>query len=183
MGFADDKELNEYRNIMKPPEIDEFRDGFNWKTVIGAIFLGFIMMPASEYLLLVIGPDATMGSAARWVTIILFAEVSKRSFKDLRMQELFTLHYMTGLALASPFQGYLWKQYVVQSEFVQAMGIAQELPSWAFPSAASIAEHGPTFFTKAWIPVIGLTMFGVIVSILDLDSALRAADQKALCRR
>ena len=167
MGFVDDKELNEYRNIMQPPDVTEYRDGFNWKTVIGALFLGFIMMPASKYLALVIGPNATVGSAARWVTIILFAEISKRSFKDLKMQELYTLHYMTGLALASPFQGYLWKQYVVQSEFVQAMGIAQELPSWAFPSAASLAEHGPTFFTSAWVPVIALTMFGVIISKVD----------------
>lgn len=167
MSFIDDKELNEYRNIMKPPDTKEFEDGFNWKTVVGAIFLGFVMLPASEYLSLVIGSDSTINQAARWVTIILFAEVSKRSFKSLKMQELYTLHYMTGLALASPFEGYLWKQYVVQSEFVQAMGIAQELPSWAFPSAKSIAENGPTFFSEAWIPVIAITMFGVIISKVD----------------
>lgn len=167
MSFIDDKELNEYRKIMEPPEVTEFQDGFSWKTVAGAVFLGFIMLPASEYLTLVIGSDHTINTAARWVTIILFAEISKRSFKDLRMQELYTLHYMTGLALASPFEGYLWKQYVVQSEFVQAMGIAQDLPSWAFPSAASIQEHGPTFFTRAWLPVIFLTMFGIIISKID----------------
>lgn len=164
MSFLDDKELNEYRNIMKPPEAGGFEDGFNWKTIAGAIFLGFIMMPASEYLSLFLGSDASISEAARWVTIILFAEISRRSFKDLKMQELYTLHFMTGLAMSSPFEGYLWKQYFVQSEFANAMGIAQELPSWAFPSAESIRQNGPTFFTVEWMPVLALTMFGLVMS-------------------
>ena len=167
MSFADDKELNEYRNIMLPPDTGGFADGFNWKTVVGAFFLGFVMMPASIYLALVVGPEAQFQAAARWVTIILFAEISKRSFKDLKMQELYVLHFMTGLAMAMPFEGFLWKQYIVQSDFAKGMGIAQELPWWAFPSEEVIRAHGRTFFTAAWIPAIAITMFGLVITKVD----------------
>ena len=49
-----DKELEQYRRLMEPPE--HFEDGFTWKTVIGAIFLGMLIMPGSMYLSLVVGP-------------------------------------------------------------------------------------------------------------------------------
>jgi len=167
MSFVDDKELNEYRNIMKPPDTGGFMDGFNWKTVVGAFFLGFVMMPASSYLALVVGPEAQFQAAARWVTIILFAEISKRSFKDLKMQELYVLHFMTGLAMAMPFEGFLWKQFMVQSDFAKGIGIAQELPWWAFPSEESIRANGRTFFTMAWVPAVALTMFGLVITKVD----------------
>ena len=98
MSFIDDKELNEYRNIMKPPKATRFEDGFSWKTVAGAIFLGFLVNPATDYLSLVIGNDANIGGAMKWVLVILFAEIAKRSFTSLRSQELYTLHFMAGAA-------------------------------------------------------------------------------------
>ena len=84
MSFTDDKELQEYRNIMKPPKVDEFRDGFGWKTFMGALFLGFIVNPATEYLSLVIGSDASIANAMKWVLIIIFSEIAKRSFTNLK---------------------------------------------------------------------------------------------------
>ena len=66
MAFGHDKEIQEYRNLMQPP--DTFEDGFNWKTVLGAVFLGFIMMPGSMYLSLVVGTGGSITEAARWVT-------------------------------------------------------------------------------------------------------------------
>ena len=93
MAFGNDKEIQEYRNLMHPP--DTFEDGFNWKTVLGAVFLGFIMMPGSMYLSLVVGTGGSITEAARWVTIILCAEVARRSFKDLRMQEVYILYYLS----------------------------------------------------------------------------------------
>ena len=55
MPFTDDKELQEYRDIMKPPMVEDFQDGFGWKTFIGVLFLGFVVNPATDYLSLVIG--------------------------------------------------------------------------------------------------------------------------------
>ena len=87
----EDKELKEYRDLLETP--DHFEEGFDWKTVIGAIFIGFLMMPGSMYLQLVIGTG--IGPAARWVTIILFAELAKRSYSELKQQEIFLLYYIS----------------------------------------------------------------------------------------
>jgi hypothetical protein len=163
--YTQDKELEQYRRLMEPPE--EFADGFTWKTVVGAIFLGMLIMPGSMYLSLVVGPEANMDSAARWVTIILFAEVARRSFKELKMQEIYIFYYMAGLAMASPFQGLLWNQYLVQSDYANAMGVAQEIPAWWAPSADVIRAQGHTFFTKAWLGPIMLIIVGLLVSRLD----------------
>ncbi|HCN09056.1 MAG TPA: peptide transporter [Lentisphaeria bacterium] len=167
MAFGHDKEIQEYRNLMQPP--DTFEDGFNWKTVLGAVFLGFIMMPGSMYLALVVGTGGSITEAARWVTIILFAEVARRSFKDLRMQEVYILYYMAGLALSSHFQGQglLWNQYLVQSDYAHAMGIAQDIPTWIAPSAATIQAEGANFFTASWLPAILMVAFIMIITKID----------------
>ena len=48
--------------------------------------------PGFMYLQLVIGTG--IGPAARWVTIILFAEIAKRAYTELKQQEIFLLYYM-----------------------------------------------------------------------------------------
>jgi hypothetical protein len=160
-----DIELEKYRQLMKPPDV--FEDGFNWRTVIGAIFLGFVMMPGAMYLALMVGTGSSITSASQWVTIILFAEVARRSLKDLKMQEIYILYYMAGLAMVSPFQGLLWNQFFVQSDFVNAMGIAQEVPSWVAPQAESIREAGRTFFTRAWIAPVCFISLALIIHYID----------------
>ena len=80
-----EQELDRYRGLISPPEV--FADGFNWRTVISAVFLGFIMMPGAMYLSLVVGNVGSIATASQWVTIILFAEIARRSLKDLKMQE------------------------------------------------------------------------------------------------
>ncbi|MBD3292176.1 MAG: hypothetical protein GF393_04575, partial [Armatimonadia bacterium] len=64
MALRETLELAEYRSLMEAP--DQFEDGFGWQTVIGAFFIGFVMMPGSIYLGLVAGQ--TMGPAAEWTT-------------------------------------------------------------------------------------------------------------------
>ena len=150
---------------MEPPQ--EFEDGFSWKTVVGAIFLGIVMMPASMYLALFAGSGGAIGSASQWVTIIIFAEIARRSFKDLKMQEVFILYYMAGIAVSSPFSGLLWNQYLVQSDFAKALGIAQQIPSWWAPPEAQIHEAGRTFFSRIWLAPIALTAAGLITGTLD----------------
>ncbi|EPR44131.1 hypothetical protein dsx2_1875 [Desulfovibrio sp. X2] len=151
----DDKELNEYRDLLKPPE--RFEEGFDWKTIVGAVFIGFLMMPGSMYLQLVIGQG--IGPAARWVTIILFAEIAKRSYTNLKQQEIFLLYYMAGAAMASPFHGLLWNQYLVQSDAARMLGLTDLIPSWVAPPPGSESLAHRTFFSRDWlIPV--LLLFG-----------------------
>jgi len=159
----EDKELQEYRDLLKPP--DHFEEGFDWKTVVGAIFIGFLMMPGSMYLQLVMGTG--IGPAARWVTIILFAELAKRSYTELKQQEIFLLYYMAGAALASPFQGLLWNQYLVQSDAAQMLGLTEFIPTWVAPQPGSESLLERTFFHRDWMTPILLLMGSQIIQRID----------------
>ena len=77
----------------------KFEDGFTIKTVIGGLFIAFIMLPGAIYLGLVAGQG--LGAAAQWVTIVLFAEIARRSFMPLKRQEIYILFYVAG-ALVRP---------------------------------------------------------------------------------
>jgi hypothetical protein len=159
----EDKELKEYRDLLTTP--DHFEEGFDWKTVIGAIFIGFLMMPGSMYLQLVIGTG--IGPAARWVTIILFAEIARRSYTDLKQQEIFILYYMAGAALASPFQGLLWSQYLVQSDAAKMLGLAEYIPAWVAPAGDSMSLVERTFFHRDWMIPILLLVGSQVIQRID----------------
>jgi hypothetical protein len=159
----EDKELQEYRDLLKAPS--QFEEGFDWKTVVGAIFIGFLMMPGSMYLQLVIGTG--IGPAARWVTIILFAELAKRSYSDLKQQEIFLLYYMAGAALSTPFQGLLWNQYLVQSDAARMLGVTEYIPSWVAPAPESESLVERTFFHRDWLIPILLLIGTQIIQRID----------------
>ena len=159
----EDKELQEYRDLLETP--DHFEEGFDWKTIVGAIFIGFLMMPGSMYLQLVIGTG--IGPAARWVTIILFAELAKRSYSELKQQEIFLLYYMAGAALATPFQGLLWNQYLVQSDAARMLGVAEFIPTWVAPAMESDSLVERTFFHRDWLIPILLLIGTQIIQRID----------------
>lgn len=153
----EERELAEYRSIMEEPE--SYEDGLTWVGLVGAIFIGFIMMPASIYLGLVAGE--TMGPAAVWVTIILFTEIAKRSFVQLKRQEVYMLYYLAGgltgmvgaAALSGgPFATLIWNQYLATSP--AAASFSGDLPSWVAPAAGSPALVQRTFFHPDWMPAI-----------------------------
>lgn len=158
-----DKELQEYRDLMKPPST--FEEGFDWKTIIGAVFIGFLMMPGSMYLQLVIGQG--IGPAARWVTIILFAEIAKRSYTELKQQEIFLLYYMAGAALASPFSGLLWSQYLVQSDAAKILGLTEFIPTWVAPQPGSDSLLERSFLHRDWLIPILLLVGSQIIQRID----------------
>jgi hypothetical protein len=159
----EDKELQEYRDLLQTP--DRFEEGFDWKTFVGAIFIGFLMMPGSMYLQLVIGSG--IGPAARWVTIILFAELAKRSYSQLKQQEIFLLYYMAGAALATPFQGLLWNQYLVQSDAARMLGLTEFIPTWVAPPPDSTSLVERTFFHRDWLIPILLLVGTQIIQRID----------------
>ena len=149
-------------------DAEEFVDGFSWKTVIGALFIGFIMMPGSIYLGLIAGQG--MGPAAEWVTIILFMEVARRSYQTLKKQEIYLLYYIgaalttqvAGIAIAGgPFASLIWSSYVVNTPIAHALGITQGLVNapWAAVTGDSPGLLNRTFFSADWLPAIGLLMF------------------------
>lgn len=157
--MKEDKELEQYRSLLTPPAT--FVDGFSVRSVVGCIFIGLVMMPASMYLSLLAGGD--LSGAARWVTVILFVELARRSFTTLKQPEIFILFYMAGAAIASPFSGFLWAQYYANSEAVTKLGIA--LPSWYVPDASVLAQRN--FFHPAWLAPIGMVVLGQLLGRLD----------------
>uniref|UniRef100_I2Q373 Peptide transporter n=1 Tax=Desulfovibrio sp. U5L TaxID=596152 RepID=I2Q373_9BACT len=159
----DDKELAEYRDLLPAPT--HFEEGFDWKTIVGAVFIGFLMMPGSMYLQLVIGSG--IGPAARWVTIILFAEIAKRAYTELKQQEIFLLYYMAGAAMASPFHGLLWSQYLVQSDAAKMLGLTDLIPTWIAPGPESDSLVSRTFFHRDWLVPILLLVGSQIVQRID----------------
>lgn len=131
-----------------------YEEGFTIKTVIGAFFVGFIMMPGSIYLGLLVGGG--LGAAAQWVTIVLFNEVARRSFMPLRRQEIYILYYVAGaLAGAGSFYGFIWLQYFIQSPAAISFGIAGNVPTWAIPKADSYAITHRTFLHRDFlVPIV-----------------------------
>ena len=159
----DDKELAEYRDLLPTPT--HFEEGFDWKTIVGAVFIGFLMMPGSMYLQLVIGTG--IGPAARWVTIILFAEIAKRAYTELKQQEIFLLYYMAGAAMASPFHGLLWNQYLVQSDAAKMLGLTDLIPLWVAPGPESDSLLARTFLHRDWLVPILLLVGSQIIQRID----------------
>ena len=131
-----DPELELYRGLVDQPET--FEEGFDIKAIIGALFVGLVMMPGAIYLSLVAG--SSLGPAAQWTTVILFTEVARRSFVTLRKQEIYILLYIAGaLASGGAFSGVMFDQYFVRSPAAAGMGIANEVPSWVVPGPHSPA--------------------------------------------
>ena len=151
-------------------EPTEFQEGFTAKTVVGALFVGLIMMPGAIYLGLMVGQE--LGPAAEWTTIILFTEVARRSFTSLRRQELYIIFYMAaaltgtigGLALSGgPFAGLIWNQYLRQSPAVFNFGIAHLIPDWVAPPPGSQAYIQRTFLHHDWLIPILLMLLGNVL--------------------
>ena len=69
--------------------------------MVGTLFVCLIMLPGAIYLGLVAGQS--LGSAAQWVTIVLFSEIARRSFLPLKRQEIYCLFYMAGALAATGF--------------------------------------------------------------------------------
>ncbi len=150
-------DLTSYRDLMQPPT--RFREGFTMRTVAGAFFVGFIMMPGAIYMGLIAG--ASFGAAAEWVTIILFSELARRSFSSLTRQEIYLIYYIAGglagviggtMLAGGPFGQLVWNQYLVQSQAAAGFGIAEHVPEWVAPPIGSDALMGRSFLHRAWIP-------------------------------
>ena len=166
------EEIEEYRDLLQTP--DEFADGFNAKTIVGALFVSIVMVPGNIYLELMIG--GSIGAAAQWVTIILFIELAKRSFTVLKRQEIYLLYYVT-IALvnreSNAFEGLLWNQYFVQSPAVVQFGIQKALGElwWFAPKANSEALIERTFLHADWFWPIALLILGTIMGRIAWFSA------------
>jgi len=159
--MREDRELLEFRNLMPQPE--SFDEGFGWRTVAMALFVGLLMAPAQMYMQLVAGIE--MGPAAQWVTVILYVEVARRAFTELKRPEIFVLFYMCGAVIHST-GGLLWHQFLVQSEELRKMGITEYIPTWFAPGNPDVLSMR-SFFMRQWLVPIALMLLMLFITRLD----------------
>jgi len=76
-----------------------FESGLTLKVILGALFVGLLMMPGSIYLSLVAGQSGA--GEAPWVAVILFTELARRSLTSVRRQELYMLLSLAGAAVGA----------------------------------------------------------------------------------
>lgn len=163
------------------PEAAPYEHGFNLRTVAAALFVGLVMLPGAIYLGLVTGQSMT--GAAEWVTIIVFIEITKRTFGKLKTQEVIILYWISGgLVLmggklgsavnlfGGPFGGLVWDQYLIQSP--QAIGLAEHIPKWVVPPLGSTALESRSFFHKDWwilgeAPYLGPVLILIVVMVIS----------------
>ncbi|MGI6595258.1 MAG: OPT/YSL family transporter [Candidatus Ratteibacteria bacterium] len=162
----------------EPGRMEPFQEGFNVRTIIAALFIGFIMLPGAIYLGLMTGGG--IAGAAQWVTVILLVEIAKRSFIELKKQEVYII-YMLAASLVSAglifgtagltlqggaFSDLIWRQYLVQSPYAQSFKLHEHMPLWAMPPANSEALLKRTFLSRVWlIPILLLIIHNVLFKI------------------
>ncbi len=149
---------------------EPYEGGFTWRTVLGAFFICFVMLPGIIFMGLMIGQD--LGTAAEWVTIILFVEVSRRAFITLRKQELYILKYTAsqltsvagGLSLGGGvFAWLVWHRYMRNSEAFHSFGISHEVADWVAPYGE---EAYQSFLSSAWFPALSVMLMAMLLSKL-----------------
>jgi hypothetical protein len=156
-----DRELELYRSVIETPT--EFKNGFTWVAVAGALFCGLLMMPGAIYLGLMTGG----GIAAAWVTLIIFSEISRRAMRTLSKQELVILLMVAGaMAGGGPMAQLVWRQYLVQSDAIRDIGLLGKFPSWFAPAPGSEAITSRALWHPEWlVPILLMAFMSVIGSI------------------
>lgn len=147
---------------LEPPR--EFKDGFGWTTVLGVFFCGLVMMPGGIYLGLMTG--ASVGSAASWVTVILFMEIARRALRPLPRQNLIVLLHAATVMMTSnllfpggPFGQLVFRAYLVTSDVVRDAGMSGAFPKWFVPAPDSAAILGRNLFHPDWLAPVLVLLF------------------------
>lgn len=145
-----------------------YQSGFTLKTVLGAFFIGLVMLPGLIYMGLVVGTN--IGSGAQWVTVLLFLEMARRSYQKLSRQELMIINHMastlTGMSggvmlSGGVFASLIWQQYLKQSEAFRSFNLTEQMPPWFSPDIATLLDR--SFFMQAWVPAIVVALLGMLL--------------------
>ncbi len=165
-----DPEVEKYRTLLDTA--DEFKDGFGWTTVLGLVFCGVIMIPGAIYLGLMTGGN--LGSAASWVTVILFMEVARRAMQPLSKQNLVVLLHaahvmMVGQLLfpGGPMAHLVYRAYLVGCDAVRDAGMLGAFPSWFAPPYDSAAITGRNFLHPDWIMPTLIMFFMMFTALIN----------------
>jgi hypothetical protein len=142
---------------------EPFENGFTWRTVLGMLFIAFVMLPGIIFMSLMLGVN--IGGAADWVVIILFVELARRSFVALRKQEIYILRYALGNIGTGIFGIFVLNRYLRNSEDFQNFGISHQVPDWFAPLGDAAFSNG--FLSKIWLPAIAVALTAMILHKLS----------------
>jgi len=169
-------------NGLMEDSLTPFEDGFTWRTVLAALFVGFVMLPGSIYLSLVMG--VAPGGAVQWVTVILFIEVARRSLVQMRRQEVLLIYLVAGSMIApgaimgaaglslsgGPFAEPIWRQFLVRSPQAEAFNLTDKIPHWVVPPAGAESLIRRTFLSADWIiPIVVLLIHQFLFRVNSLS--------------
>lgn len=164
MGKRKDKELEQYRNLLTPP--DHFEDGFGWSTIAGILFCGLVMMPGSIYLSLMTG--GSMGAVGTWVTVILFSEITRRAMKTMSKGNLIVLLAVASvMCLGGPFMQFVLRAFTVTSDTVRDLGMQDHFPAWYCPPLDSPAITERNLFHPDWLKPIGIVLLTAAIALVN----------------
>ncbi len=142
----------------------EYRHGFGLKAVLGGFFVGLLIAPASMYMRLMIG--GSLVGVAQWVTVILFLIIARQIRTPITKQEYYMIFHIAGgvMGMATGgqiFSGFIWTQFLVQSNAAKLFEIADQLPLWVAPPPESAAYKLRSLLHRDWWP--HLTIMGVFL--------------------
>ena len=146
---------------------DKYKSGFSLKVLLGALFIAIFMLPGFIYMGLCVGTNVGMG--AEWVVVLLIVEITRRSYKSLKRQELLMLLHMAGslssfsggLALSGGvFANLIWHQYQKNSDVFRDFNLTDKMPEWFAPNLDDMV--GNSFFQEVWIQAIIVAVLGII---------------------
>jgi len=157
-------------------EEPKFESGLTLRSAAAIIFASLAILPVSTYVWLVSG--ATLASAAVYITVILFSELSILMGAPLRKQEVFIIYIMASIAGGRyVFLNMIYRQYYANSfitwSFIDPFTkkpIPELIPSWWAPPYNSPAAHVRSLLQPAWaIPILLSTLqFGVLSIIQEI---------------
>ena len=68
-------------------------------------------------------------------------EIARRTHKTLKRAEVYVLFYMAAAAMAIPFEGLLYRQFLPQSKAFLAQGWQNQVPGWYAPIDPAIDDE------------------------------------------
>ena len=141
---------------------EPFQDGFTWRSVVGSLFIAFVMTPGIIFMSLMIGQS--MESASDWVVVIIFVEIARRSLMTLRKQELYILlHTVSAVSTPGMFAGFVWNRYLRNSEAYHNFGIAHQVPYWVAPFGDAAWK---SFLSPEWWPALAVALASMLLGVL-----------------
>jgi len=167
--------LEQKERILKP--------GLTYRSALALVFASLVIMPVQLYLILVSG--ANIASAAVYITVILFTELSFLGGSPLTKQEIFIVYTLAGLAASNPvFIAFVQRKYLVTSPFSWSFidpftrkPLPEVIPWWYVPPYNAPSTAIRSFFHPDWVipMVLSTFQFGVLYIIEEIALTMMLA--------